>query len=54
MHQALMKLLNEATFSFKAREVPTFLKVYEWARELPTHFDEKKKEKTVRKKSGRN
>lgn len=34
LHKGLMKLLDEASFSLKAREVRAFLAVYEWARTL--------------------
>ncbi len=34
-HKALMKLLDEATYSLKAREVAAFAHVYNWAKDLP-------------------
>lgn len=49
MHAALMKLLNEGTFELKAREVPTFLKAYQWAQELPAKM-KKPEPKTKAKK----
>jgi len=30
LHKALMKILDEGTFSLKVREVPAFIKVYNW------------------------
>lgn len=40
-HKALMKLLDEATFSLKAREVAAFTHVYNWAKDLPNKIVEK-------------
>ena len=40
-HKALMKLLDEATFNLKAREVKAFLAVYEWASGLPLKMKSK-------------
>ncbi len=53
MHAGLMKLLNEGTFELKAKEVPAFLKIYNWTMELakPKHeFDPKKVEPIKKKK----
>lgn len=50
-HKGLMKLLDEASFDLKAREVRAFLAVYEWARTLPEKMNEPPKKKT-RNKSG--
>jgi hypothetical protein len=44
MHQALMKVLNEGTFSLKAREVPTFLEVYKWTQGLTERLSPKPKD----------
>lgn len=45
LHKGLMKILSEATFELKAREVASFAKVYEWANKLPDEFIEKKQTK---------
>jgi hypothetical protein len=41
LHKGLMKILNDGDFTLKVREVPTFVKVYEWANQLPQHFTRK-------------
>jgi hypothetical protein len=41
LHQALIKVLNEGTFSLKAREVPAFLEVYRWVQALPDKINQK-------------
>jgi len=46
MHKGLMKILDEGTFELKAREVPAFIAVYNWALALA---DEKPKEKEPKK-----
>lgn len=38
LHQALIKLLNEGTFQLKAREVPPFLRVYNWVQAMPENW----------------
>lgn len=49
-HKALMKILDEATYSLKAREVASFIKVYEWTKEIPSKFVSKPKlKKSVNK-----
>lgn len=50
LHRGLMKLLEEATFQLKAREVAAFAQVYSWAKDLPTMLEKKPVEKTVKKK----
>jgi hypothetical protein len=42
MHKGLMKILDEGTFELKAREIPAFSRVYNWALTL---MDEKKPDK---------
>ena len=54
-HKGLMKLLDEASFDLKAREVRAFLAVYDWAKNLPEKFKEEKppvKKKTRKKTDG--
>ena len=42
MHKAMKKVLDEATFPLKSREVVAFIKVIEWFDELPKrYFNEK-------------
>lgn len=43
LHKGLMKLLDEASFTLKAREVRAFLLVYEWTKELPNRHTIKNK-----------
>jgi hypothetical protein len=45
-----MKLLNEGTFELKAREVPTFMQVYNWAKELPSKLEKPEPKKKAKKK----
>ena len=35
MHRGLMKLLDEASYTLKAREVPAFIQIYNWVKNLP-------------------
>ena len=49
MHQALLKLLNEGTFELKAREVPAFLKVYHWVKDMPDNWKIESNSKGKRK-----
>jgi uncharacterized coiled-coil DUF342 family protein len=39
-HAGLLKLVNDADFTLKAREVGTFIDVYKWVKELPAKFEE--------------
>ena len=48
-HQALIKLLNEGTFELKAREVPAFLKVYQWVQDMPKNWVSPKPKKVSKK-----
>lgn len=41
MHKGLMKLLEEASFNLKAREVRAFLAVFEWTKNLPEKMKKK-------------
>jgi hypothetical protein len=57
MHKALLKVLAEADFTLKAREVGTFLQVYNWVQKMPNNWVsvkdkklEENKPKTTRKK----
>ena len=34
LHKGLMKLLDEGTFPLQAKEVPAFIKIYNWAKDL--------------------
>jgi hypothetical protein len=36
LHRGLMKLLEDATFPLKAREVSSFALIYSWAKDLPS------------------
>lgn len=45
MHKAMKKLLEDATFPLKSREVVAFVKVMEWFDNLPLRFFEETKEK---------
>jgi hypothetical protein len=40
-HKALMKLLDEATFELKAREVGAYVSVYNWAKNIPNKLQTK-------------
>lgn len=40
IHKGLIKILDDATFQLKAREVAAFLEVYKWVKELPEKFKE--------------
>ena len=51
LHAGLMKLLNEATFSLKAKEVNSFMAVYNWSKEIPEMISDKKKPAQKRNKS---
>jgi hypothetical protein len=42
VHNGLMKLLDEATFPLKAREVRSFLVIYDWAKNMPARLAERK------------
>lgn len=42
-HKGLMKLLDEARFDLKAREVGAFIQVYNWAKDLPKTCGDKPK-----------
>lgn len=41
LHKGLIKLLDDATFELKAREVKAFAAVYSWAVDLPNKFKPK-------------
>lgn len=41
MHKAMKKLLEDATFPLKSREVVAFVKVMEWFDNLPLRFFDK-------------
>lgn len=49
-YQALLKLLNDGTFELKAREVPTFLKVYNWVQDIPNRWIQQ--EEDVKEEAG--
>lgn len=49
LHAGLMKILNEATFSLRAREVTSFGAVYNWAKDLQNSFIEKPEPKPKKK-----
>ena len=49
LHKGLLKLINEADFNLKAREVRAFLEVIAWATELEKNFTRKPKPKKVNK-----
>ena len=55
MHKGLLKMLNDATFPLKAREVSAFVDVFTWAQDLPNLLKKeepvKEVKKTVRKKA---
>jgi len=34
LHKGLMKILDEGSFTLKAREVAAFIEIYRWAKEL--------------------
>ena len=44
LHKGLMKLLDEASFNLRAREVRAFLVIYEWTKNLPQKLKDKKEE----------
>ena len=50
MHRGLMKLLDEADFTLKAREVAAFIQIYNWTKELPNKM---KQPEPVKKKTRR-
>ena len=50
IHKGLMKLLDEATFPLKAREVESFRVVYNWAKSLPNRNPPEKTKKTKKAK----
>jgi len=41
LHKGLMKLLNEASFVLKAREVIAFSDIYAWTNSIPKRLAEK-------------
>ncbi len=45
LHKGLLKILDEGTFSLKAREMPAFLKIYDWVKSMPDKKPSKKKAK---------
>lgn len=48
-HKALMKVLDDATYPLKAREVKSFLAIYDWASRLPQTVEALcQKEKTIK------
>lgn len=47
-HEALMSLLNEATFELKGKEVASFSHVHLWAKNLPNNYVRKP---TIKKKA---
>lgn len=49
LHKGLVKLLNDGTFELKAREVPAFGAVYNWALKI----NEMKCDKCNKKKKGK-
>jgi len=49
LHKGLMKLLNEASYELKAREISAFSSIYNWALNLP----DLKCEKCKKKKKGK-
>ena len=63
-HKGLMMLLDDATFSLKAKEVGSFMAIYNWASTLPEKMKQAPvdkpeeptpgsiKKKTTRKKNG--
>jgi hypothetical protein len=53
MHRGLMKLLNEATYSLKAREVGPFADVYKWAQDIPALIASIEKKKAEPKTRGK-
>jgi len=55
MHKALIKILNDADFTLKMREVSTFIEVYKWVQEMPQNWKKpapvkEEKPKVTRKK----
>lgn len=46
LHKGLIKILDEATFPLKAREVAAFAQVYAWVKDLPN----RKKEVEIKQK----
>lgn len=42
LHKGLMKILDEATFTLKAREVAAFVQIYNWVKEMPSKTPDKK------------
>jgi hypothetical protein len=42
LHKGLIKVLDDATFQLKAREVAAFAEIYKWVINLP-NLDNKKK-----------
>jgi hypothetical protein len=49
MHKGLMKILDDGTFELKAREVPAFIKIYNWALALADEPEVKPKQKAKKK-----
>ena len=47
MHRGLIKILDDGRFKLKAREMPVFLNVYKWAKELPNKLTEKEEPKEL-------
>ena len=41
LHAGLIKILDDATFPLKAREVQAFAQVYAWAKALDHYLDSK-------------
>ena len=59
MHKALLKVLDDATFQLRAREVASFIHVYNWvkddlAKKLEEKPEPKPKPEVKAKKNGRN
>jgi len=42
MHNGLLKLLNEASFTLKAKEVSAFASIYKWVQDMPENLESKK------------
>lgn len=50
MHSGLIKLINEANFTMKAREVRAFLEIVSWVNDLEKNFTRKPEPKQVKEK----
>ena len=50
MHNGLLKLINDANFVLKAREVRAFLEIVSWVNDLEKNFVRKPEERKTKSK----